>query len=368
MVALMLLISIARGVQKDVTNQVKDLGVNVLVVLPARVEPGQMSFNPNLGGQSYLKPSHAAMLAEDPDVVRAAMLTFIGGGINFGTSKAFPLLIAATPEWFEMHPTDLLEGRLYQPGDGDVAVIGGVAKKELFGEKSALGEPVIISGRSYKVIGVTKDEESESSLFSMGGFQNVVYIPFDQFRSTNPTAQIDRIMVQSRPEAEPSALVDRLEAKLGSKLNEQQYSVLTQEDLLGLVYKLMSILTWLLTGLTSIALFVGGIGIMAVMVMSVSERTREIGIQKTVGAYQGDVFQQFVVESILIALLGGTAGLVFSAAVAWALSAYTVIKPEITPGLIAFSLGVCVVVGMVSGVVPARRAARMNPVDALRHE
>lgn len=370
MVAILLLIGIARGVQKDVAGQVRDLGVNVLVVLPSRVDASQMSFNPNLGGQSYLEPKHAKALEQQPGVVQAAMLTFIGGGISFGGQQAFPVLIAATPNWFEMHPTELKEGRVYQASDAQkrVAVIGGVAARKFFNKESALGKRVTINGADYEVIGVTQDEESENSLFSMGGFQNVVYIPFDQFRAASPDAQIDRIMVQSEPDAEPKALVQRLDQTLGKSLDRQQYSVLTQEDLLGLVYRLMNIVTWLLTGLTSIALFVGGIGIMAVMVMSVSERTREIGIRKTVGARRSDVFQQFVFESIMIALIGGAAGFVFSALVSWALATYTVIKPELTFGLVLFGLGVCVVVGVLSGLVPAMKAGRMDPVVALRRE
>ncbi len=370
MVAILLLIGIARGVQKDVAGQVRDLGVNVLVVLPARVDTSQMSFNPNLGGQSYLKPSHAEALARQPGVVQTALLTFIGGGISFGGTQAFPVLIAATPSWFEMHPTQLKEGRVYGPADKGkrVAVIGGVAAKKLFGKTTAIGKEVLINDEEYAVIGVTEDEASENSLFSMGGFQNVVYVPFREFHAQTPDAQIDRIMVQSQPEAEPRELVKRLDAVLGQSLNAQQYSVLTQEDLLGLVYRLMNIVTWLLTGLTSIALFVGGIGIMAVMVMSVTERTREIGIRKTVGAQRTDVFQQFVFESILIALVGGAAGFVFSALVSWVLASYTVIKPELTPSLVLFGLGVCVLVGVLSGMVPAIRAGRMEPVAALRRE
>lgn len=370
MIAILLLIGIARGVREDLTKQVKQLGVNVVIVLPARIDPNSFATNPNLGGQSYLKPKHAQELSTEPGVVRAAKMTFAGGGIKHGKEEAYPILIAADPEWFGMHPTELQEGSLYTTATQDepVCVVGSIAKKALFGEKRGVGETVQMNGQHYRIIGVTKDAEAESSLFSMGSFQNVVYIPWNNFRARNPSSQIDRIMVQTDPETEPKALRERLEVRLGKSLDTQQYSVLTQDELLGLVYKLMSILTWLLTGLTSIALFVGGVGIMAIMLMSVGERTKEIGVRKTVGADQRDIFQQFLCESVLVALLGGTAGILISALVSATLARYTAIKPEFTWPLIGFGLAVCLTVGVVFGLIPATKAARKSPVDAIRLE
>jgi len=370
MIAITLLIGIAKGVKKDLGGQVKDLGVNVLVILPARIDTSQMSMNPNLGGQSYLNKSHAQKLESISGVERTALLTFVGGGIERGKYKAMPILIAAEPNWFVMHQVKLGAGALFDKTNEyeKVCILGGVASKAVFGEEKAVGKNVKINGDSYTVVGVTEDDKSESSLFSMGGFQNVVYLPYAQFHKDNPDSQTDRIMVQVKPEAEPKKLVKEMDAALGTMLDEQQYSVLTQEDLLGLVYKLMQILEWLLTGLTSIALFVGGVGIMAVMLMSVNERTKEIGIRKTVGATRKDIFGQFLVESILITVLGGMAGLTFSAIVSALLSRFTVIKPEITLGLVGFSFAVCISIGVIFGLIPAVNASRKDPVDALRNE
>lgn len=365
-VAVFLLVSIATGVQADVAKQVEDIGVNVLIVIPGRIESG--TFNPNLGGASYLEESDATELAKVQGVVRTTPWTFVGGGIRRGNKVANSILAATTPAWFEMRPTALEEGRALEAKDehADVCVIGSIAKRSLFGKETALGKPVTINGHRFGVIGVTKDRESEQSLFSMGSFQNLVYIPYHRQKEISKSTQTDRIMIQIRPDVEPRGLIKRLDKVLERHLDRQQFQVLTQEDLLGLVFKLMGILTWLLTGLTSIALFVGGVGIMAVMLMSVNERSYEIGIRKTVGALRRDVFQQFLFEAILLALIGSTAGLVVSGAAIWALAIWTPIKPILTPGIVLMGVGLCVGVGTVFGLIPALNAARKDPVSALR--
>jgi putative ABC transport system permease protein len=368
-IAIILLVSIATGVQKDVTQQVEDLGVNVLIVLPGRIE-GEMMMNMNLGGQSYLKPEDAKEVENVPGVVRTAPLTFVGGGIRYGEKEAYPFIIAADPNWFKIRPIQLQKGRSIQPADAneDVAVIGSIAKEEIFGDQEAVGKVVRVNGHPYRVVGVTQDKKAEQSLFSMGSFENIVYVPIGAFRRVAPNSQIDRIMVQTAPEAEPQNLVDAVDRVIGKRLDRQQYSVLTQEDLLKLVFKLMSILTWLLTGLTSIALFVGGVGILTVMLMSVNERAKEIGIRKATGAKRSDIFNQFLGEAVVLATLGGCIGLAFSAVVCALLTAYTPIKPLITPGIVALGFLVSLGVGSIFGLIPAMRAARRDPVQALRME
>jgi len=367
--AIILLVSIAKGVQADVTNQVKSLGVNILVVIPGRVDLSGFSFNPNLGGQSFLKETDAESVLPVAGVVRSTPLTFAGGGVRFGKNEAYPITIATTSNWFLMRPVPLKEGDFWtDPKEsGAVCVIGSIAAEALFGAKSGLGKEVEVNKRKYRVIGVTVDKAAGESLFSMGSFENVVYLPYHGLKKLQPDMQTDRLMIQTAPESEPKTLVKSIDQILAKRLDKQQYTVLTQEDLLGVVYKLMSILTWLLTGLTSIALFVGGVGIMAVMLMSVGERTKEIGVRKTVGARRSDVFVQFLIEAILISLGGGLVGFAFSAGVCWALATYTPIKPMITGDVIALAFGVSVGVGAIFGLLPAIQAARRDPVVALRN-
>ena len=361
--AILLLVSIATGVKADVTGQVESIGVNVLIVIPGRIEEG--TFSPNMAGMSYLREEDAQRLAEVPGVRTTTPWTFVGGGIRSGKKTAPAILVATTPKWFDMHPLELAEGSAFRTAE-NVCVIGSIAKEALFGPTPAVGKKVQINGLEYKVVGVTRDKKDSNSLFSMGSFQNLVYIPYHYLKAKEPAMQTDRIMIQIDPAAEPKELIRRLDATLGDRLDRQQYQVLTQEDLLGLVFKLMGILTWLLTGLTSIALFVGGVGIMTVMLMSVNERTAEIGIRKAVGAKRSDIFLQFLAEAIVLAVLGGLLALVLSVCVNWALAEFTPVKPMMTLPIVALGFGVCVLVGGLFGVLPALSAARKDPVECLR--
>lgn len=368
--AIVLLVSIGRGVQKDLGGQIEDLGVNLLVVLPFRPVDGNF-FMPNAAGLSYLRAEDVERVRRVRGVQRATPFTFVGGSIRNGDATSPSTLVLATgPEWFRIRPTKLMDGRVYEAPDADkaVCVLGALAARALFSQGSAVGQTVSINAVPYRVIGVAEEPKGEGSLFSAGSFANVAYIPHDLFRRSTENAQIHRIMIQSRGDVEPKGLVQGVEKALGERLEPEMYSVQTQEDLLGLVFKILGILTWLLTGLTSIALVVGGVGIMTVMLMSVSERAKEIGIRKTVGARRSDIFTQFLVEALCLAGVGGLAGLTLSYAACLALYYGTPVKPLIEWQTVVLGLGVSTAVGGFFGLVPAMRAARQNPVDALRHE
>jgi len=368
--AIVLLISIALGVQKDVTSQVEDLGVNLLIVLPGRIDDGAM-LAPNLAGISYLSDADVEAVRQVPGVRTAGPLMFVGGGIQTDTARSpTTFIIAATPEWFRIRPVKLAEGRVFRLGDEGqaVCVIGSVAKDKLFHGRSAVGETVNVNGNDYRVIGVTQDKKQGENLLSMGGFENIAYIPYGYLRGRLTNPQVHRIMIQTEPEREPKSLVRAVEDALGKRLDRKTYSVLTQQDLLKLVYRLMSILTWLLTGLTSIALFVGGVGIMTVMLMSVNERSKEIGIRKTAGAKNRDIFWQFLFEALLISAIGGLVGLGFSAIACNVLAANTVIKPLITTEVVLLCFSVSIGLGCLFGILPALAAARRDPVRAMQRE
>lgn len=363
-IAIVLLVSIGLGVQKDLTDQIDELGVGLLIVVPGKIDFG--TFNPNLAGKSFLSEAAANEAAKVKGVSRVTKFSFAGGGIKAGKNEAYPIIIATTPHWFTMHSAKIKSGRPFATGDGPVCVLGSVAEEDLFGKQSALGKQVEVNGQKYKVVGVIESPKGQNSPFSMFSFANVAYIPLDQLRATQPDLQIDRIIIQASPEREPKALVADVQTALGKHLTDQQFSVLTQEDLLKLAFDVVGILGTLVIGLTSIALVVGGLGIMSVMLMNVGSRTVEIGVRKAVGATNWQVFLQFLAESAITGLIGVLAGVAVSLVACTAIAAFTNIKPLVTWGTVALTSSVGIGLGCLFGAYPAFRASRLDPVEALR--
>ncbi len=369
-VAIVLLVSIAKGVQQDVRGEVDTLGVNTLIVLPGRFE-GDSLFAPSLMGVSYLADQDVERVKRVPGVVDATQLSFVGAGVEYKGKKSTTAFIVATqPSWFSMRRSVAHAGQFFDSRNSNkpVLVLGEMPAKELFGEEDPVGKKVLYNKREYEVVAVLKSKASQSSLFSQGSFDNFVYIPYTFWKEAQSKAQINRIFIETDPAREPKSMVSSVENAIGERLPKDNYSVLTQEDLLKLVFKIMSILTWLIIGLTSIALFVGGVGIMVVMLMSVNERTKEIGIRRTLGAKRTDIFAQFLAEAIFISAMGGALGLGLSYIVSVILAANTAIKPMITWGVIGLSFAVSLGVGCIFGLIPAIRASRRDPVQSLRHE
>jgi putative ABC transport system permease protein len=366
--AILLLISIGQGVQKDVSKQVEGLGVNVLIGMPGRVNMQMSGFNPNMGGQSWYREEDAARLSKIPGVRTVAVLSFAGGAVKAGEKEEYPFIIACTPNWFGIHNAELAEGRFFTDADTEVAIIGSVARKTLFGEGEALGQTIQINGQDLKVVGVLQSEDQEQSLFSVGSFQNVAYLPYKTHKAAADSVQIDRLMIQSDPSVDPASLVEASEKALGERLDRSQFSVLTQQDLLRLIFNLMGIVNTLVVGLTAISLFVGGIGILALMMMSVNERRKEIGIRMALGARRKDIFMQVLWEASLTGLAGVVAALVFSVIVNYVLTLTTVLRPDLTLGTVALAGLVGIGVGALAGVIPASRAAGLDPVVNLRNE
>lgn len=367
-IAILLLISIGLGVQKDITGQIDDLGADLLIVVPGKVDLG--SFNPNLGGKSFLSQQNADDLNQLEGIAAVAQFSFAGGGIQAGELDAYPVIVGTTPEWFQMHPSTLKEGQYFTAKDDGqrVCVLGSIAADQIFPESSPIGQPVTINGETYTVSGVIQDKNAESSPFSAFSLVNVVYIPLNTIRKYEDNVQVDRLLIQIDNSVDPKALIPEINTALLKSLEDTQFSVLTQEDLLKLVFDVLGILGTLVVGLTSIALAVGGLGIMTVMLMSVGERTKEIGVRKAVGASRKQIFNQFLVESAIIGLAGVVLGLLISLVVIQIIASTTTIKPLVTPGTLILTFAVGIGLGSLFGILPAIKAARLDPVECLRNE
>ena len=365
-----LLVSIGLGVQKDVTEQIQALGANLIFVVPGKLEKDSTPNTLALLGVSTLTERDVQALRALKSVDRVAPFIFVGGTVDQDSKPHSAFVIATTPDWFQMRPRPLADGKLFTSADKDeqFCVLAERQRKAIFGERQAVGETILVQNVPFKVAGVLKEEEG-SALFGDSGFENMIFLPAAVVEEKIPHTQINRILIQTDPKVSPDLALDEISETIRKVHNgHEDFGVLTQRQLLGTIYRLMSIVTSLVAGISAISLVVAGIGIMNIMLVTVTERTHEIGIRKAVGAKKRDIFVHFLVEALVISFLGGLTGLASAIGIGEIVSRYSPLKPLLNGRVVLLSLGICVVVGLIFGTAPALRASRLSPIDSLRRE
>jgi putative ABC transport system permease protein len=368
--SVVLLLAIGIGVKQDVTRQVDSLGANVMFVVPGKLDKSGQPNPMSTLGISTLTESDVAALGRVPGITLSLPVSFVFGTVDRGKTSTSALVFGAPPAISQWRPTPMLEGRFFTEAEraARLCVLSYDQKEELFGSGPAVGQTVTVRDVPFKVIGVTRKEED--SLFGQFSFANIAYVPYQAVREAYPGGgQINRIFLKIDYRSRPAALKEAVERTLRtSHGGKEDFGVLTPLQLQSAVNKLFNIVSSLVIGIGAVSLVVAGIGIMNIMLVTVTERTREIGVRKTVGARRADIFAQFLVEAVLMCLLGGVAGTALAWAICIAVARYTPLKATVTPGVVALAFGVCLLVGLVFGVAPAMRAARQDPIQALRWE
>jgi len=365
-----LLVSIGLGVQKDVTEQIQSMGANLIFVVPGKLDKDSSPNTLALIGVSSLTETDVRELRSLKSVDHVAPFIFVGGIVEQDHKEHSAFVIATSSDWFQMRPRPLAEGSVFTSKDQaeHVCVLSEKQRGEIFGNREAVGETIVVQGISLKVVGVLKEEQG-SSLFGDTGFENMIFLPAAVAEESIPRTQINRIVLQTNPEVSPQTALDEISSALTKTHGgREDFGVLTQRQLLGTIYRLMSIVTSMVAGISAISLVVAGIGIMNIMLVTVTERTHEIGIRKAVGARKRDIFVHFLVEALVISALGGVAGLAAAIGIGKIVQQYSPLKPLMTASVVALSLGICVAIGLIFGTAPALRASRLSPIESLRHE
>ncbi len=370
--AVIALVTIGRGSTAQIERDVSSLGVNLLMMRPGQgMGPGSTSSS----SKPFTLKDVTAIAAEVPGVLAAAPVnsttqTIIAGNENHATP-----VTGTTNGYLAARDWKLAEGRSFLEAEeragSAVCVVGKTVREELFGAGSPVGEKIRIGQVSCRVIGLL--EEKGASTFGQDQ-DNIVLMPIRGFmRRIGGTQDVTSINIGADPAFSTVEVKATIEVLMRERRRilpgeEDNFSVLDTKELTSMMTGITTVMTGLLSSVAAVSLLVGGIGIMNIMLVSVTERTREIGIRLAIGATEGQVLLQFLVEAIVLSLLGGLIGIVLGLALAW--GGGRLLNVPFTPSfsVILLAFGFSAFIGVVFGYFPARRAARLDPIEALHHE
>jgi len=377
--AVIAMVGVGAGAQESVTERIESLGSNLIVATSGSVTSSGVRLGQ--GTQYTLTEDDAAAVAREIQVVQVAAPSIKGKGqVVFGNLNWSTDVYGVTEDYLEARDWPLVAGRSLGPEDVDgatkVAVLGQTTALNLFGEADPLGQIVRIQKVPFTVIGLL-DEKGESSY----GYDqdDLVLIPLSTAKTkvlgtslANPRS-VRKIEIKIRPgedlteaEAEIRTLLrQRHRLQPG---NDDNFKLGNLTDVLEAKEQAAQVMTYLLAAIASVSLLVGGIGIMNIMLVSVTERTREIGLRMAVGASDRDILLQFLVEAVTLAVIGGVVGIAAGLAGSRAISYFAEWRTLVMPDTIVLAFGFAAAIGIFFGFYPARKAARLDPIEALRYE
>ena len=363
-VAIVVLVSIGQGANQSVVSRIEGMGTNLInaSIRARRTNPVTMDGLNELAKNQNI--AHVAPVVSVSGTVKAGITTYEDGSIQ-GTTTGL----------LDIRNWKIQQGRFIKQPDLDnrsfVAVLGSEAATEMFGTTRVVGEAFSINGYTMTVIGVMEENESSAG----GSNNNQILLPFTLAQRIFSQSGIGNFYVS----AASAGVVDQAKEAVESYLEGAfasyntntygtQYNVYSQSEMLSTLTETTNTLSLMLGGIAGISLLVGGIGIMNIMLVSVSERTREIGIRKAIGAARGNILMQFLIESLVVSLMGGVLGLLIS------IGAVTVLEPILDmplaiPNFVAWmAIGFSVFIGVIFGMYPANEASKLHPIEALRYE
>jgi macrolide transport system ATP-binding/permease protein len=368
--AVIAMLALGAGAQKQVMDRFTSLGTNILVVNPAqRGTAGVIS-----GSQQNLKVDDAVAIAREvdgvalvaPAVSTSAQLKYFGTNTRsnvFGTSASY----------FPLRDLQIERGRAFTEGEVDrmarVAVVGPTAAENAFGGNDPVGEVLKVNGLNFRVVGLTKAKGE-----GWGSPDDRVIVPYTTaMQLLLGIDYLREIDVQTRNEADMDRVEKRVTALLRKRHRQEpgaddDFRITNMAEIRKNASEVTGVFKWLLGGIAAISLLVGGIGIMNIMLVTVTERTREIGIRKAIGAKEGHILLQFLIESVIVSGLGGLIGLALGVGLATVVPRFAPLPALVEWKSAYLALGVSAGVGIFFGLYPAWQASRLDPIEALRHE
>lgn len=367
------ILSLSGGMTDVIAKQIDSLGGNIAVVRPGASTPTPSGLVQSTAQQSYVASTiteeDAIKIQELDQVKDAAPIMIVNGSVKAGkTTVTNSTIVASDPSLLDISNLSIRDGQFIDSvTNRDTAVIGSQLSVDLFGTDQSIGRTFSIRGQSFTVIGVLKRMNNPIN-FNNVDFDHSVIISLESGKSFNQgIAQIQQINVRANDVQTLPGMIEALSnTLLKNHQNEQDFTIVSGKEIAAPTSQFFLAVTAVMTTIAAISLIVGGIGIMNIMLVGVAERTREIGLRKSVGASNHNIVWQFMIEALIMSLLGGILGYIGGYIVAFTISTLLPFDPAINWEIAAWALGTSLVVGVLFGLYPAIRAARKDPIESLR--
>ncbi len=376
-VAVVTVISIGEGIKRSITAETEALGPNVITVMPGnqidRRDEAGIIFNPLASVGFSLTETDVTEIREIEgayDVVPFVRVpgtpeaddVSMSGATILAVTGDVPRILSQEVRFGTWHAEEPAANR-------EFAVIGSEVAEELFGELAPIGRSMSIGDRTFTVRGIFAEFPRSPLPFMSTDYNRSIFIEYENNALSSSTGRnIFQILVNPSDATRADDLAEDIDQTLlASRDNARDFTVLKRAEMVNVYGEVLDVITIAISAIAAISLFVGGVGIMNIMFVSVSERTGEIGIRKAIGATNGQIMSQFITEAIVLSLLGGIFGILGSLLVNYFIRLFTILEPVIIPEVVVFASLLAFVIGVVFGAIPAIRAARKDPIDALRY-
>ncbi|BAS56981.1 ABC transporter permease [Leptolyngbya boryana CZ1] len=365
------MIGIGQGAQRLASEQFESLGPNVLFVSPGGNQARQRTNNIP---RTLVWDDAKAISEQVPSAAGVSAQKNASFPVVYGSRNSTSLIVGATPEFLTVRSFDVEKGRFISEIDlkrnQRVVTLGADLANRFFGDKNPIGEEIRIRNVSFKIVGVLQAKGS----FLGSNQDDAAYIPLTTMSSTltgrSPYGlDLSFISISAKDEASIPAAefqITNLLRRRHKIVTDDDFTVQTQKDILQIVGTITSGLTAMLAAIAAVSLLVGGIGIMNIMLVSVTERTSEIGLRKAIGASGNDILMQFMIEAVILSAAGGLIGTIVGVGGVVLVAAFTPLEAIVAPAAIILAVGVSGSIGLGFGVIPARQAAKLDPIVALR--
>ena len=364
--SVVMLIALGLGLKNYIEESFENLGANLIMIMPGTGFGGEAGFTPGgIFGGAEFDEKDVSSLKRIADVKYVAPLFFKTTVIEAGSEEEVGYVMGVNTDLFDLMNVEILAGELFSNSEiqarAKVAVLGYTIAEDLFGvPEESVGKTVRFSNQRFKVIGAiekTGDSEMDKSII----------IPYKTtYGSMNPNKTFWAIYIGVESEDDVEAVKEKAEEVLLKRYEEDDFAVTEQSEILSTINQIFSVINSVIIAIGSISLLVGGIGIMNIMYATVTERIKEVGIRRAVGATQNDILMQFLAESVLLSFFGGFLGLVLASLIVLGIRVFFPASINITAVIIAFVVSSAI--GIFFGVFPARRASKLPPIEAIRYE